>query len=517
VSRKLLKSAAVVGQMTLLSRISGFLRDIAVAYAFGAGAAADAFFVAFRIPNLFRRFFAEGAFAQAFVPVLAEYRERDLAEAHALVARMAGALGVAVTLLSLLGALAAPALVWVFAPGFADEAERFGLTTAMLRVTFPYLAFISMTALAGGVLNTWGRFAVPALTPVLLNLSLITAALVVAPRLAEPVMALAWGVFAAGILQLAVQLPVLARLGLLAAPRLDPRHPGVRQVARLMVPALFGASVTQLNIMIDTLIASFLVAGSVSWLYYSDRLMEFPLGIFSIALATVILPGLAARHSRGEHAAFARTLDWSLRLTSAVVLPAAIGLFALAGPLICTLFYYGEMTARDVVMAEASLRAYALGLVGFSFVKVLAPGFFSRQDTRTPVKVGLVAMLANLALNLALVGPLAHAGLALATALAACLNAALLLRLLLAGGVLVPGPGWPVLLLRLVLAGAAMWLLLAWQLPPLDTWLGWSAWQRAGGIAAAVAAGILSYGAAGFALGLRPADLREAAAAQGAP
>lgn len=509
-SRRLFKSAALVGQMTLVSRISGFARDIVIAWGFGAGSAADAFFVAFRIPNLFRRFFAEGAFAQAFVPVLAEYRERRPDAVRALVASMAGVLGLAVTAVSLLGALAAPALVYIFAPGFADSPAQLGLTADMVRITFPYLALISLTALAGGVLNTFGRFAIPAITPVLLNISLILAVLLLAPRLAVPVKALAWGVFAAGLAQLLLQLPALAREGLLPRPTFRPRDPGVRQVGRLMVPALFGASVSQLNVVIDTIMASFLVSGSVSWLYYSDRLVEFPLGIFSIALATVILPGLSSRHSRGETAQFAATLDWALRLTLIIVLPAATGLFVLAGPLIGTLFFYGEMTSHDVHMAAWSLQAYALGLIGFSFVKVLAPGFYSRQDTRTPVKVGLVAMFANLTLNLLLVGPMAHAGLALATALAACINAGALFWLLRRCGALVVQPGWALLLLRVALASVMMGGLLRWQSPELATWLAWSASQRAIGITVAVVGGMLVYTLSALVLGLRMQQIRGA-------
>lgn len=480
--------------MTVLSRVAGFARDITIATLFGASAGADAFFVAFKIPNFMRRMFAEGSFAQAFVPVLAEYRERaDPAETRSLIDAVSGVLGAVLIVVTALGVLAAPVLVAVFAPGFLDDDGRYGLAVDMLRVTFPYLLFISLTALAGGVLNTYGRFGVPAFTPVLLNLSLITAAIALAPLLERPVTALAWGVLAGGVVQLAFQLPFLWRIGLLPRPRLQAGHAGVRRIVRLMLPAMFGASVSQVNLMLDTLIASFLVTGSVSWLYYSDRLVEFPLGVFGIALATVILPGLAARHSAGDGAAFSATLDWALKLAAVIATPAAVGLAVLAEPVLCTLFQYGAMSMHDVAMSARSLAAYAFGLVGFTLVKILAPGFFARQDTRTPVHAGVVAMASNMLLNLVLVWPLAHAGLALATSCAAFVNAGLLLRRLLADGVYRPAPGWAALLLRVALANAVMAAVLAVLVPDLDAWAARDVAGRAGSLLGWVAAGAAVY------------------------
>jgi putative peptidoglycan lipid II flippase len=393
--------------MTLLSRVLGFARDVVLARFFGAGPVMDAFFVAFKIPNFMRRLFAEGAFSQAFVPVIGEYRtRREHAEVQALVDRVAGTLGAVLALVTLIGVIAAPALILIFAPGFAIGDDRYDMAVGMLRLTFPYLLFISLVSLAGGILNTYGRFGVPAFTPVLLNVVLIAAAIWGAPLVEQPGMALAGGVFVAGLVQLAFQIPFLKRLKLLPRPRFDRAHEGVRRIFHLMLPALFGSSVAQISLLLDTLIASFLVAGSVSWLYYSDRLMEFPLGIFGIALATVILPGLSQRHAAGERQAFSATLDWALRLVWLVATPAAVGLFLLAGPMLATLFQYGEFSEHDTRMAAWSLMAYAIGLMGFSLVKVLAPGYFARQNTRTPVRIGIVALGVNLGLNIAFVVPM---------------------------------------------------------------------------------------------------------------
>lgn len=493
-SRSLLRATAVVSQMTLVSRVLGFVRDMVVAQAFGASLAADAFFVAFKIPNFLRRLFAEGAFSQAFVPVLTEYKlQRGATEVRDLVAHVAGTLGAVLLALTLLGMLASPVVIAVFAPGFIGSGEKFELATTMFRLTFPYLLFISLTALAGAVLNTYGRFAVPAFTPVLLNVSLIAAVLGLAPRLEVPAMALAWGVFAAGVLQLGFQYPFLKRLGMLAWPRWGSADPGVRRIGRLMIPALFGVSVVQVNLLIDTVIASFLATGSVSWLYYSDRLVELPLALFGIAVATVILPVLSERHTAGGTDGFSRLLDGSLRWVSVAVLPCTVGLAVLAGPILCTLFQYGEMTPHDVDMAARSLFAYALGLLGFVYVKVLAPGFYARQDTSTPVRIGLIALAVNFVLNLVLVFPLQHAGLALATSVSALVNAGLLLRRLRRDGVYRAEPGWLGFGLRLAIAGTALGLLLGLAVPPLATWVGWSAGVRAGALALWVLAGAAVY------------------------
>jgi putative peptidoglycan lipid II flippase len=376
VSRTLLKSTAVVSAMTLVSRVLGFVRDIIIARIFGAGFEADAFFVAFRIPNFMRRLFAEGAFNQAFVPLLSEYKEQQpQAEVKDLVDSITGVLGTILALITVTGVLAAPWLVYLFAPGFGNDPQRYDLTVSLLRLTFPYLLFISLTALAGSILNSYGRFAVPAFTPVLLNLSLIACALLLAPTMSEPVTALAIGVFIAGLVQLGFQLPFLHRLGLLPRPRLRHRNPGVKRLLTLMVPTLLGSSVAQVNLLFDTLIASFLTAGSVSWLYYSDRLVEFPLGMFGMALGTVILPRLSRQQARLQREDFNHTLDWGMRLVILVGLPSALGLGLLAEPILSTLFQYGEFTARDATMAGHSLLAYAVGLPAFLLIRILAPGF----------------------------------------------------------------------------------------------------------------------------------------------
>ena len=506
--RALLAAAARAGGGTLASRVLGFVRDVVIARAFGASAETDAFFVAFRLSNLLRRLFAEGAFSQAFVPVLTEYREtRGHEEVRELAASVSGVLGAILLLVSALGVVAAPILILVFAPGFIGTEAKYELTVQLLRVTFPYLFFISLTALAAGILNTYGRFGVPAFTPALLNLSLIGAALVLAPRMEEPIFALALGVLVAGVVQLAFLLPFLASLRLLVAPRLKWAHEGVRRIARLLLPAVFGASVAQINIQIDTLIASFLVTGSISWLYFSDRIVEFPLGVFGIALATAVLPSLSARHARQEPEAFSRTLDWALRWVVTIGVPAAVGLGMLSAPIVTTLFHYGVFDDHDVGMTSLSLVAYSAGLVGFIFVKVLAPGFFARQDTRTPVRIAVVALLANVVLNLALVLPLRHAGLALATSLAAYLNAALLFRELRRSGVYRPMPGWRAIWIRTLASSLAMAAALWWFAGENAFWREAAVWERALHLAAAVLGGALLYGLAQWALGFRPRDL----------
>jgi len=514
-SRRLLKSTAIVSAMTSLSRVLGLVRDVVFAQLLGAGAATDAFFVAFKIPNFLRRLFAEGAFSQAFVPVLSEYKsQRDEQAVRSLVQHAAGTLGGILFLITVLAALAAPVLVMIFAPGFIDEPGRFDLTTEMLRITFPYLLFISLVALAGSVLNAFGRFAVPAFTPVFLNVVLIGMAIWGAPYFEQPVMALAWGVFGAGAVQLAFQLPFLKRLGLLVWPRWGMREPGVRRIGKLMLPAIFGSSVAQINLLFDTLIASFLVAGSVSWLYYSDRLVEFPLGVFGIALATVILPSLSKRHAEAEPEAFSRTLDWALRWVLVIGVPATVGLFVLSGPILATLFYYGEFDLQDLDMARLSLMAYALGLLGFIAVKVLAPGFYARQDTRTPVRIGIIAMVSNMGLNVAFVVPMVmlgvegpHSGLALATACSAFINAGLLFRVLRREGVLTLLPGWGWMLGRVALAGAAMAALLVWGAGDLSRWLPWGLWTRITELGLWVVAGAVCYFGVLLLLGIRPREL----------
>lgn len=504
----LLRSTATVGVNTLLSRILGFVRDVVVARAFGAGSEADAFFVAFRIPNLFRRLFAEGAFSQAFVPALSQERSRGGdAAVRDLAAHVAGALAALLALVTVIGVLAAPVLVLVFAPGFHASADKFELTAQMLRICFPYLAFISLTSLCAGILNTYGRFAVPAFTPVLLNVCLIAATLLLAPRMEQPVVALAIGVLVSGLAQLAFQLPFLARLGLLVRPRFSLVHAGMRRVALLAVPALLGVSVAQINILVNTVIASFLRDGSVSWLYYSDRIMEFPLGVFGIALATVILPSLSREHASGSPQAFSDTLDWALRLVCVISIPAAIGLGLLAGPILATLFQHGAFTASDVYLASLSLTAFAIGLPGFVAVKVLAPGYYARQDMRTPVRIAVIAMLTNLVVNLALVAPLAHAGLALGTASAALLNAALLYRGLVRAGVHRARPGWRRFMLQVAGASVFMTLFLVVLDGDLAHWSAADGISRAGRLSGLIVGAMAVYAAGLLLMGIRPRAL----------
>jgi len=507
---KLVKSTATVGFMTLISRVLGLIRDMVFAR-FGVDAGMDAFFVAFKIPNFMRRLFAEGAFSQAFVPVLTEYKtQRDHDQVKALVDRVAGTLLGMLGLLVLVCVLASPALVLLFAPGFWSEPAKFDLAAHMLRFTFPYLLFMALVAFAAGILNSYGRFGAAAFTPVWLNVVLIGMALLVAPGLEQPVVALAWGVLGAGFVQILFLLPALARIRLLPRPRRAGDDPGVRKILKLMIPAIIGSSVSQINLLFDTLLASFLITGSISWLYYADRLVEFPLGIFGIALATVILPVLSRAHASEASGEFSRTLDAGLRWVLLIGLPAAVGLIVLARPALSTLFQYDDFQQQDVDMAAIALVAYGVGLPGFMLVKVLAPAFFSRQDTVTPVKVGIRAMIANMVLNVLFVVPLvilkvpgAHAGLALATALASYINAGLLFRALYREGVYQPGPGWPRLGMQMLFACLVMAAVVAWGVPDPAGWVALPGAGRAWQLSLWIAAGVASYLLALRLVGLR--------------
>ncbi|ASK21700.1 MAG: murein biosynthesis integral membrane protein MurJ [Vreelandella alkaliphila] len=502
--RGLMRSGLVVSAMTMLSRVMGLVRDVVVATFLGAGNGSDAFFVAFKIPNFLRRLFAEGAFNQAFVPVLSEYStQRSKQEIRELLNAVAGSLTAILALITALAMLGAPWLVWVFAPGFGRDPEKLAMTADMLRLTFPYLLLISLTAFSGSVLNTWNRFAVPAFTPVLLNISLIGAALLLMPLMEEPAMALAWGVLIAGAAQLAFQVPFLLRLGLLPTPWPNFAHEGVKRILKLMAPALFGVSVSQINLLLDTVLASLLTAGSVSWLYYSDRLVELPLGVFGVAIGTIILPALSKRHAEQSTEHFSAMLDWAIRVVLLLGVPAALALAVLAEPFLITLFHYGAMTDTDIQMAAMSLRAYAFGLVAFMLIKVLAPGFFARQDTKTPVKVGIIAMVANMVFNLLLIWPLAHAGLALATALSAFLNAGLLGYLLYRQKVLIFQPGWGRYAVQLVGGSALMSIALYLAAPDWQEWLDFELWQRIRWVAGLVVLGGGLYFAWLTAFGLR--------------
>ncbi len=496
VSRGLLRSTVTAGSMTLLSRCSGLARDMTCFFVFGAGPALDAFLVAFRIPNFLRRVFAEGAFSQAFVPVLSEYQDhRDRAAVRALLDHSAALLGSVLLLLCVLGVLAAPWLVWVFAPGFARDPEQLALAGAMLRLTFPYLLCISLCALCAGILHSRGRFAAPAFAPVLLNLALIAGALWLAPRLApgREITALVWAVLLVGPVQLLfLSLPV-ARLGLLPRPRLGADAQGVRRILRLMLPATLGVSVAQVNTLVDMVIASFLTAGSISWLYCADRLVEFPLGVCGIAVSTVILPRLAMDSARNAGADYRRHLDWGLRMQTVIGVPAAVGLSLCAEPIIITLFQYFNFQERDAHMAAGALYAYALGLPALMWSKVLAAACFSRQDTVTPVRAAVSALICNIVFSLLLVIPLQHIGLALASSLAALVNAALLYLGVCRRHGYRPVPGWPRFL---ALVGGACLLLAAVLLAgpaPSASWLQWGFEERLGKLLLWVAVGSVLY------------------------
>lgn len=502
-SRQLFKSTAVVGSMTLISRILGFIRDMLIAHIFGVDSATDAFFVAFKIPNFLRRLFAEGAFAHAFVPVLSEHKERGSTAALKLfIDKTAGTLSVFLLLITVIGVAASPILIMLLAPGFMWQGTQYELSVQLLQITFPYLFFITLVAFAGAILNAHGQFAIPALTPVFLNICMIATAIWLAPLMSEPVTALALGVFVAGIVQLLFQFPSLIRLGLMPRPRLGFDDSGVKRIISLMLPAIFSVSVTQINLLLDTLFASFLTVGSVSWLYYSDRLVEFPLGILGIALATVILPNLSKNHAAEDTAAFSNSLDWGLRLVVLVGLPATIGLVMLAEPMLSTLFQYNEFGVSDVHFAGKSLKAYSLGLLGFILIKVLVPGFTSRGDMKTPVRYGVYAMIVSLGLNLALVFPLAHAGLALATSLGAFFNAALLLRKLRKDKIYQPVSGWWLFFVRVSLAGGVMAMGLFYFVDP-TWWNDWSSTARVINLVKWIGVGLVIYTATLLLTGLR--------------
>ncbi len=528
----LLRSMLAFSSGTFVSRVLGLVREMVVAAVFGVSAATDAFLVAFRIPNFMRRLFAEGSFSMAFVPVLTEYREkRSAEELRELVARTAGTLGAVLLVVTALGVIFADVLVGGFAPGSLDEPGKFALTSDLLRLTFPFLLFVSLTALAGAALNTFNRFGLAALTPVVLNVCMIAAALWLAPHLEVPIMALGWAVLAAGVLQLAVQLPALHRLGLLAWPRWGAAHEGVRRVMKLMVPTLFGSSVAQVNLLLDTLIASFLIVGSQTWLGYTDRLLEFPLGMFGVALGTVILPTLSRHHVAADPAGFSRALDWGLRTTLLIGLPAMLGLVILAEPILATLFQHGKFTAHDVRMAAMSLAALSFGLPAFTLVKTLAPAFYSRQDTTTPVRAGIASMVASMLLNVVFVGALfalwstpeqramgwrealasvpgLHVGLALSSAFASYLNVALLWRALRRDGVYTREAGWGRHLVRLVLACAALAATLLVGVFIWDDWSAWSVTTRVWRLGVLIAAGGVAFAGVLFAFGFRLRDLR---------
>ncbi len=505
----LLKALATVGSMTFISRILGFVRDTLIARIFGAGILTDAFFVAFKIPNLLRRISAEGAFSQAFVPILAEYKkQRSRDETHSLINHVATLMGVFLIVITIIGMLAAPWIVQISAPGFSADQAKFDLTVDLLRITFPYIFFISLVSLAGGVLNTYGNFSAPAFTPVWLNVAFITAALLVAPYFDNSIRVLAWAVFVGGVLQLLYQIPYLYKIGLVPKIRLNLQDEGVWRILKLMGPAVFGVSIGQISLLINTIFASFLVTGSVSWLYYADRLMEFPTGVLGVALGTILLPSLSksvADKADGEYSAL---LDWGLRLTFILALPAAVALAVLSTPLVTGLFHYGAFSANDVEMTRQALMAYSLGLIGLILVKVLAPAFYSRQNIKTPVKIAIISLISTQLMNLIFVFAidLKHAGLALSIGLGACINAGLLYYYLRKANVYKPQSGWLKFMLKLTLAVSAMAFALHYTAGSDSIWLNYALLPKLAHLALLLIVGASTYFAALLAMGIRPKD-----------
>lgn len=503
-STSLLKSLARVSGITLISRIVGFLRDMLTAQIFGAGLATDAFFVAFKLPNTFRRIFAEGAFSQAFVPVLAEYKnQRPLNETRDFVASVAGLLGLFLFVFTLAGVIFASSVIALSAPGFTHDPQKFQMTVMLLRITFPYILFISMASMVGGVLNTWRMFSIPAFTPTILNLSYIIFAIFLRSYFHPQILALAWAIFVGGILQLAFQLPYLHKIGMPLIPKLDFKNKAVWKVVRLMGPAIFAMSIAQISIVINTIFASFLSAGSVSWMYYADRLMEFPTGILGVALGTILLPSLSKHASNKNIAEFSKTLDWGLRLCLILALPATIGLALIAKELTMTLFMHGKFNMFDVVMTQRALVAYSVGLLGIILVKVLAPGFYANQNIKTPVKIAIFVLICTQLMNLAFVGPLQHAGLALSIGLGACINAGCLGYSLIKKQMYLPQPGWGIFVVKLLLAIVAMTIVLILSLYFLPLNFTGYTYVRVLSLLSLVLIASVSYFASLFVLGFR--------------
>lgn len=500
-SKRLLKSGMIVSAMTLISRVLGLVRDVVVANLMGAGASADVFFFANKIPNFLRRLFAEGAFSQAFVPVLTEYHASgDMDKTRQLIARAAGTLGVIVSIVTLLGVLGSGLVTALFGFGwFLDwvndgpSAGKFELASFMLKITFPYLWFITFVALSGAILNTLGKFAVSSFTPVFLNVMIILSAWLIAPQLAQPEVGLAIGVFLGGLAQFLFQLPFLIKAGVMVKPQWGWHDPGVVKIRTLMIPALFGVSVSQINLLFDTFIASFLQTGSISWLYYSDRLLEFPLGLFGIAIATVILPALSRKHVDAQGEGFAHTMDWGVRMVLLLGIPAMLGLIVLAKPMLMVLFMRGEFGPQDVHQASLSLTAYAAGLLNFMLIKVLAPGYYSRQDTKTPVKFGIIAMASNMVFNAIFAWFFGYVGLAIATALSALVNMTLLYWGLHRDKVYQLTELTLIFAAKLVIAGTVMVALLLWRLEEMTVWLEWSLAHRVLSLGLLIAMGAVSY------------------------
>ena len=508
----LLKTLFTVGGLTFMSRLLGFVRDTLIARVFGAGVMTDAFFVAFKIPNLLRRISAEGAFSQAFVPILAEYKkQRTQNETHALINHVATLMGLFLVIITIVAMLAAPLIVQVSAPGFVADVSKFKLTVDLLRITFPYILFISLVSLAGGVLNTYGNFSTPAFTPVWLNVSFITAMLFIAPYFNNSIQVLAWAVFVGGILQLLFQLPYLKQLGLVPRISFDLEDQGVWRILKLMGPAVFGVSIAQISLLINTIIASFLVSGSVSWLYFADRLMEFPTGLLGVALGTILLPSLSKSVADKNDSEYSQLLDWGLRLTFMLALPAAVALAVLAVPLVTSLFKYGAFTAHDVIMTKTALMAYSLGLLGLILVKVLAPGFYSRQNIKTPVKIAIFTLIVTQLMSVFFVFGLdlkafKHAGLALAIGLGACVNAGLLFYHLRKDGFYQAQAGWSVFIIKLIIAVTIMGLAIYFAAGDEQLWLDYKLIEKMLRLVGLLLLGVVTYFGVLWIVGIRVQD-----------
>jgi putative peptidoglycan lipid II flippase len=505
--------------MTMTSRLLGLVRDIVLASVLGAGGAMDAFAVAQKIPNFFRRLFAEGAFSQAFIPVLSQYRELgreqgSLAVVKDLVDKVAGGLGVVLLLVTLIGVLGAWGVAYIFGNGYYDDPAKFALLTDLVRITFPYLMLISLTGFAGAILNSYDRFAIPAVTPIFLNIFMIAAALFGAAWFATPVHALAWSIVVAGLFSLLFQLPFLRQIHLLPSPKIQWSHPGVRRILILMTPALFGVSVSQINLLLDTIIATRLGDASASWLFYSDRLVELPLGVFGVAIATVIMPNLSRQSISQAPEKFSQTLDWAIRLVVLIALPATVALVVLAEPILFTLFHHGAMKVDSILMSSYSLKGYALGLFAFMLIKVLVPGYFARQDMRSPVRTGIISMAANIAMKPIVVFPmfffwgLGHVGLALTTALAAYVNAFLLYLGLRRQQIYSPASNWPTLWFRYGFANVVLASVLLSFLHYWSDWQYWGTMARMPRLMVICAVGLIAYLVALFAVGVRIKDFK---------
>lgn len=507
--QKLFKSTTTFAGMTLLSRVLGFWREMILAQVFGAGGIFDAFVIAFRIPNFLRTLFAEGAFSQAFVPVLAGYREQKTPQQiQHFVNSIAGNLGLCLLIVVIIAEVGAPLIVLGFAPGFAKDPARFHLTQQLLYLTFPYIFFISLAAFGSAILNTFGRFGISAFTPVILNVVLIFSAWYVAPKMHEPIMALAWGVMFAGVFQLVAQIPYLKKVGLIPRPIVCWKDPGVRRVMKLMVPAIFGSSVAQISLLIDNLFASFLPAGSVSWLYYSDRLIYLPVGVVGVAIGTVVLPHLARHFTKASEQAFSYTVDWGLRCVLVSGMPACIGLLTISGPILATLLRHGEFSNTDVIMTTRSLVAFSVGLPAVMAGKVLASAFYSRQDIKTPVRIAVYVLIIGTILNFVFIGPLAHAGLALVTSLTNILDSAWLLYLLHRYKFYRPRNQWLAFLIRISFASALMAAVLWFMSGSTQTWLKHDTWKNSIDLMELITAGGLTYFASLWISGMRLNDFR---------